>query len=165
MPQPAHAQNFREAAAGVLASAVASAARAALVELPGGGVAVGAGAPGGEALGSALLPPPARLAPATTVAAASAAGCGGPLLPAPASLPATAAAAHAEHFRAAAGFFFCVLVNEPGGVSVAHAAHRMASAREAGQDGGGATGWCLCAFLIVVVACRDATHATRHVAL
>ena len=34
--------------------------------------------------------------------------------------------AHAEHLRALAGLFFWLLENWPGGLSVSHAAHRMA---------------------------------------
>jgi len=134
-PHPAQAHNFGEAIAEGSASAVVAAASAApgLAELP--RVVVGPAAPEVEALASALLPA-ARLATGTPTAA----GCAGASPPAPGSLAAAAVSAvvavHAEHSRAAAGFFFCVMVNEPGGLqlSVPHAAHRMAG----GRSGAGA---------------------------
>ena len=49
-------------------------------------------------------------------------------------------AAHAEHFRALAGFFFWLFVNEPGGMSVAHAEQRTTDAM-VGQVGGGLWHW------------------------
>jgi len=141
-PQPAHAQNLgvavNEASEFAVAAAAAAAAARSSLELAGTSTPRGAVAGGGEALGSALLPAD-RLAPVATPDTPSAADCAGASTPAPASLPVTCTAAsagvaaHAEHFRVPAGFLFWLLVNDAGGLSVLHAAHRIL----AGGRGGG----------------------------
>ena len=45
--------------------------------------------------------------------------------------PVAVAAAQAEHLRDADGFFFWLLPNRPGALSISHAVHRMASAASA----------------------------------
>ena len=129
LPHPAHAQNFREAAGGLVAAVLGSATPAPPAALSGGAVAV-AVAPGGEVRGAVLLPPATSspAAPPTRMCAGRDTALHPALALALATAVSTGAATHAEHFRALAGFFFWVLVNEPGGLSVLHAVHRMASA-------------------------------------
>ena len=122
--------------------------------LPGVVVAV---APAGEAREAVLLLPTrcARAVPPRPMSAGrEAVPHRAPVL-APATAVSAGVAAHAEHFRVAPGFFFCVLVKDPGGLSVSHAAHRMAGAR----DGVG-WGWSgLCALLAVAVVNTRAARA------